>query len=95
MSVELIKLTDRAEAVELPGATATSAVHLRERAEDWVLCGRDARRAKLLPKFNGDAFEVNDPDARICRTCLRNALKRGDLIARIVPVSDTRNVLAQ
>jgi hypothetical protein len=59
--------------VDLGGKT--SKVHLKYAAGS-TLCGRPSRKgAKVLPAFvSGRPFEEHDPDAPLCRACIRNAV---------------------
>ncbi len=79
---DTIKLSPGAEVVTLAKATADSPVHIREKSEEWTLCGRDARGAQALPKFNENWLYPLDPDGRVCRTCLRGANRRTDILAK-------------
>lgn len=69
-----MRVAEGAEAVELVGARAYAATHLRtEEHNHTTFCGRDARGARVLPKLNQMDFDPVDPELHMCRTCVRLA----------------------
>jgi len=77
--MDVVQLPEGIQAVELRHARAGASVHLRETQHDRTLCHRPALGAEALPNFSERPFDPADPDARLCRQCLKKVRTEPEL----------------